>query len=46
VVLYLVAGLLAAFVLLSVVAYLARPEAGPPAEVGESLAPSVPASDP
>jgi hypothetical protein len=50
VVLYLVAGLLAAFILLSVVANLSRPDVGPPAEAGESavetLAPSIPASDP
>jgi hypothetical protein len=50
VVLYLVAGLLAAFILLSVVANLSRPNAGPPAEAGgtagETLAPSDPANDP
>jgi hypothetical protein len=48
VVLYLVAGLLAAFILLSVVANLSRPDIGPSeagASAGETLAPSFPASE-
>jgi hypothetical protein len=50
VVLYLVAGLLAAFILLSLVANLSQSTVGPPAEAGgtagETLAPSVPANEP
>jgi hypothetical protein len=50
VVLYLVAGLLAAVILLWVAGFVFQPDVGSPADVGESagetLAPSVPASHP